>query len=114
MPETTRPQMYEQPAVRVAVMQVEGTKKSTEAAAAWCGGKAQSEAKPSDPTDVAYWVLVPCFNGNTVELVKAYLGNYIVRDERGRFRVWNQRAFEDAFRRSGLRGERGPETVSSR
>jgi hypothetical protein len=49
--------------------------------ARWCGGRWTHEAKPSDPSDVAEWVLIPTLEGP----MKASLGDWIIRGVQGEF-----------------------------
>ena len=49
--------------------------------AAWCGGRFNSDAKPSDHTDIRYTISIP-----TLEGVKtASVGDWIVRGVHGEF-----------------------------
>lgn len=47
----------------------------------WCGGKHQSEAKPSDRTDVAHWIDIPTLEG----VMRANLGDYVIKGVQGEF-----------------------------
>lgn len=109
----TKPLVYVQPAVHVEAMRFMADNLVMTDVARWCGGKVGSEAKPSDHTDVAYWIRVPDLDSPS-GADTAHPGDYIVRDQEGRFKVWPARKFEETFRRAGLRGaalvgEEGPE-----
>lgn len=79
--------------------------------AAWCGGRVHSEAKASDPTDVAVWVTLPTLGGKR----SAAVGQYVVRDETGKFTACNAEKFTSAYEaapvthlpQSGVPGARG-------
>ena len=72
-----------------------------ESIAAWCGGRVCSESKASDPTDVAYWIDIPTLEG----VMKASLGDYIIKGVRGEFYPCKPDIFEDTYERVGIRGE---------
>ena len=69
--------------------------------ARWCGGRVCSESKASDPTDVAYWIDIPTLEG----VMKASLGDYIIKGVRGEFYPCKPDIFEDTYERVGIRGE---------
>lgn len=69
------------------------TKSNGKEIAAWCGGSFETEVKASDPTDVATWVMVPTLFG----VVAARVGDYVVRDEEGKFLTQTADAFEGSF-----------------
>ena len=69
--------------------------------ARWCGGRVRSEAKSSDPTDVAYWLEIP-----TLEGVKtARPGDYVIKGAQGEFYPCKSDIFESTYERVGLRGQ---------
>lgn len=72
-----------------------------ESIAAWCGGRVCSESKASDPTDVTYWIDIPTLEG----VMKASLGDYIIKGVRGEFYPCKPDIFEDTYERVGIRGE---------
>ena len=61
--------------------------------AAWCGGRVDSEAKASDPTDVAYWITIPTLEG----LMKARPGDWIIRGVKGEFYPCKPDIFEATY-----------------
>ena len=50
-------------------------------AAKWAGGKYREEQKPSDPSDVAYWVDIPTLEG----VMKANQGDFLIKGVQGEF-----------------------------
>ena len=77
------------------------TPEVAESIAAWCGGRVCSESKASDPTDVTYWIDIPTLEG----VMKASLGDYIIKGVRGEFYPCKPDIFEDTYERVGIRGE---------
>ena len=73
------PKKYRKMPVTVDAMQFTG--RNGVAVAMWCGGKYQSEAKASDPTDVAEWVAIPTLEG----VMRANRGDYVIRGVQGEF-----------------------------
>ena len=73
--------------------------------ARWCGGRAESEAKASDHTDVARWVTVPTIQPTKL---RARIGDYIVKDDLGQFSVWKPEIFEVTFERPTRGGSYDP------
>ena len=69
--------------------------------ARWCGGRIDSEAKPSDRTDVAYWLDIPTLEG----VMKASPGDYIIRGVQGEFYPCKPEIFEATYERVGARGK---------
>lgn len=59
----------------------------------WCGGRIGSEAKASDHTDVAYWIDIPTLEG----VMKAHLGDYIIRGVEGEFYKCRSDIFEATY-----------------
>jgi hypothetical protein len=49
--------------------------------AKWCGGRFDADAKPSDPTDVRYTILIPTLEG----IITANAGDYVIRGVHGEF-----------------------------
>ena len=80
-----------------------------ESIAAWCGGRVCSESKASDPTDVAYWIDIPTLEG----VMKASLGDYIIKGVRGEFYPCKPDIFEDTYERVGIRGELTPSSLQA-
>ena len=61
--------------------------------ARWCGGRVCSEAKPSDPTDVAWWIDIPTLEG----VMKASPGDYVIRGVQGEFYPCKPDIFEATY-----------------
>jgi hypothetical protein len=47
----------------------------------WCGGKFDYRVKPSDPTDVYYFIDIPTLEGVT----RADLGDFVIKGVKGEF-----------------------------
>jgi len=72
--------------------------------ARWVGGRVESEAKASDPTDVSTNVLVPTLRG----ALRVSMGQYVLRDKTlGSFFAMEQSEFSKKYTRVGLRQD-GP------
>lgn len=54
---------------------------SMDGAARWCGGRLGSDVKPSDHTDIRYWIDIPTLEG----VMRADLGDWIIRGVQGEF-----------------------------
>lgn len=67
--------------------------------AKWCGGRIESEAKPSDHNDVAYWLEIPTLEG----VMKASPGDYVIKGGQGEFYPCKPEIFEATYERLGLR-----------
>jgi hypothetical protein len=65
----------------VEIEAVQFTRDNGTIVAKWCGGRWTYEAKPSDPSDVAEWVLIPTLEGQ----MQASLGDWIIRGVQGEF-----------------------------
>ena len=61
--------------------------------AAWCGGRFNEEAKPSDHTDVAYWIDIPTLEG----VMRADPGDWIIRGVAGEFYPCKPEIFEATY-----------------
>lgn len=61
--------------------------------ARWCGGRIRSEAKASDPTDVAYWIDIPTLEG----VMTANWGDYVVKGVQGEFYPCKPHVFEATY-----------------
>lgn len=59
----------------------------------WCGGRSQSEAKASDPTDVTHWLDIPTLEG----VMRANVGDYIIRGVKGEFYPCKPDIFEATY-----------------
>ena len=66
--------------VEVLVVRFEGAANGP-AIARWCGGRFNSDVKPSDPSDVAYSLDIPTLEG----VMRAGFGDYIIRGVKGEF-----------------------------
>lgn len=72
------------------VLAVRVTPQNAEAVAREMGGKVETEAKPSDPTDVATWIVIPTLDGPHRLLVTS-TGPVVGREfASGRAVVWGQ------------------------
>jgi hypothetical protein len=74
-----RPLKYRKKPVVIEAVQFDGT--NGDEVAWWCGGKYRSEAKASDPTDVAEWIDIPTLEG----VMKASLNDFVIRGVSGEF-----------------------------
>lgn len=61
--------------------------------ARWCGGLFQSSTKPSDHTDVAYWLTIPTLEGN----MKADLNDWIIKGVKGEFYPCKPDIFRETY-----------------
>lgn len=75
----TKAVKYRKKPVVVEAMRL--TRGRTKTVAAWCGGRAIYEPKPSDRNDIYEAVMIPTLEGNA----RAEIGDYIVRGELGEF-----------------------------
>jgi hypothetical protein len=71
---------YRKKPVVIEAMQFDAVERGSECAH-WCGGRYHSEAKPSDPSDVAYWIDIPTLEG----VMRADRGDWIIRGVKGEF-----------------------------
>ena len=78
---TAGPTRYRKKPVVIEAMWFAGTPAQMLGVAAWCGGRARSETKPSDRTDIAYWLDIPTLEG----VMRANPGDYIIRGVAGEF-----------------------------
>lgn len=62
-------------------------------AAKWCGGRYRWEEKPSDPTDVAYWIDIPTLEG----VMRASQGDYLIKGVQGEFYPCKPDIFEQTY-----------------
>ena len=69
------------------------TKENLKELAQWCGGRAKEEPKPSDPTDVAYWLEIPTLEGT----MHARIGDYIIKGVQGEFYSCREDIFEQTY-----------------
>ena len=68
----------------------------------WCGGRySRGESKASDPSDFAEWIEIPTLEG----IMRANLGDWIIRGVRGEFYPCKPDIFEATYERVGVRGE---------
>lgn len=61
--------------------------------AAWCGGRFNTDVKPSDHTDVRYTISIPTLEG----VVTANEGDYIIRGVQGEFYPCRPDIFEATY-----------------
>lgn len=59
----SKPLKYRKKPVVIEAMRFYDDEQSMPEVAKWCGGRIGSEAKPSDHTDVAYWLEIPTLEG---------------------------------------------------
>ena len=85
------PKKFEKRPVVIEAMQFTGDNAAE--VARWCGGRIGSEAKASDRTDVAYWLDIPTLEG----VMKASLGDYIIRGVQGEFYPCKPDIFEATY-----------------
>lgn len=65
--------------------------------AAWCGGRFNSEVKPSDYTDVRYTISIPTLEG----VMTASEGDYVIRGVNGEFYPCKPDIFEKTYEAVG-------------
>ena len=71
------------------------TRDNIKQVAEWCGGQAEFEEKPSDPTDVHWWLDIPTLEG----VMKGSLGDYVIRGVKGEFYACKPDIFEATYTR---------------
>lgn len=71
--------MYRKRPVEVEARQF--TRDNRDEITRWCGGRWDGMSKPSDPTDVAYWLLIPTLEG----VMKANEHDWIIKGVQGEF-----------------------------
>ena len=59
----------------------------------WCGGRFNTDAKPSDPTDVRYTISIPTLEG----VMTASEGDYVIRGVHGEFYPCKPDIFEQTY-----------------
>jgi hypothetical protein len=59
----------------------------------WCGGAMKHEAKPSDSTDVRYWLLIPTLEG----AMEADIGDWVIKGVEGEFYPCKPSVFEATY-----------------
>lgn len=79
---------YVRPAVFVEAAQVTD-EASAKGISIWCGGEVRTEAKASDHTDVAVWVVVPTLQGRQL----AYHNKWVVKGRDGKFSIMDDSEF---------------------
>lgn len=67
--------------------------RSGEDVALWCGGRFTEEAKPSDPTDVAFRLHIPTLEG----VMTASPGDWIIKGVKGEFYPCKPDIFEASY-----------------
>lgn len=82
--------------------------------ASWCGGRFNTDVKPSDPTDVRYTISIPTLEG----VMTASEGDWIIRGVHGEFYPCKSDIFEATYERvaddertdsvSEVRGDEAP------
>ena len=81
---------------------------TAEDAAIWCGGAVGAEVKPGNPEAVSRHILVPTLGG----VIRAWFGQYLVRDYRGRYTSMPADVFEKQFTESGVAAKSSVDFVS--
>lgn len=99
----SRPLRYRKKPVVIEAMRFYADELVMAGVAHWCGGRINSESKPSDRTDVAYWIDIPTLEG----VMRAVPGDYIIKGVQGEFYPCKPDIFEATYERVGLRGEDG-------
>ncbi|MEL0525957.1 hypothetical protein, partial [Neisseria gonorrhoeae] len=94
----SNPLQYRKKPVVIEAMCFYGDKLSMLGVARWCGGRIRSEAKASDPTDVAYWIEIPTLEG----VMTASRGDYVIKGVQGEFYPCKPDIFESTYERVGL------------
>ena len=61
--------------------------------AAWCGGRFNTDVKPSDHTDVRYTISIPTLEG----IMTAEVGDWIIRGVAGEFYPCRSDIFEATY-----------------
>lgn len=61
--------------------------------ARWCGGRFNSDVKPSDPSDVRYSISIPTLEG----VMTASEGDYVIRGVNGDFYPCKPEIFEKTY-----------------
>jgi hypothetical protein len=69
--------------------------------AQWCGGRIASSAKPSDPSDVLYALLIPTLEGT----MEASLGDWVIKGVQGEFYPCKPDIFEATYEPADLLGD---------
>ena|SRR3990167_7664420 len=75
-----KPQKYRKRPIIIEAMRFNRWEDAKEIAK-WCGGRAESSAKPSDPDDVASFLYIPTLEG----VMTAMMGDWIIRGAKGEF-----------------------------
>jgi hypothetical protein len=75
-----RPARYRKKPVEIEAVEFDSWQ-DMEDIARWCGGRVRSEAKPSDRTDVRYWIDIPTLEG----VMQASMGDWIIRGVKGEY-----------------------------
>lgn len=87
-----RPHIYQRRPGRVEAMQI--NLKNIEAVAKWCGGKTTTEINPNDPMGTRIVLYVPVAPHG---VVRAVLGDYVVKGKDDEFWTVPPDIFESAF-----------------
>jgi hypothetical protein len=77
----------------VVIEAKEFTLESSQHVAIWCGGQFNANPKPSDPTDVAYEILIPTLEG----IMTARIGDWIIKGVKGEFYPCKPDIFEVTY-----------------
>ena len=88
---TGLPQSFRKRPVVIEAVQYDG--ENGEWAARWCGGRERSEAKRSDPTDVACWIDIPTLEG----VKRANRGDWVIKGVQGEFYPCKPDIFEATY-----------------
>lgn len=75
------PQKFRKKPVVIEAMKFDGSLNGSKECAAWCGGRANYDPKPSDPTDVFVSVSIPTLEG----VMTATGGDFIIKGVQGEF-----------------------------
>ncbi|MCG7610326.1 hypothetical protein [Mycobacterium sp. CnD-18-1] len=89
----TTPQSFRKKPVEIEAMRFDGSLNSAKQIAEWCGGRADFDPKPSDPTDVHVSIAIPTLEGT----MRASLGDYVIRGVAGEFYPCKPDIFEQTY-----------------
>jgi hypothetical protein len=78
----------------VAIEAVQVNRENLYDVAHWCGAHTNLAAKPSDHTDVAYWLTIPTLEG----VMRADLGDWVIKGVEGEFYPCKPAIFDATYR----------------
>ncbi|AEJ93282.1 hypothetical protein BJD73_gp88 [Mycobacterium phage Brocalys] len=87
------PQKFRKKPLVIEAMRFTGSMNSAEQIAAWCGGRADFDPKPSDPTDANVSIAIPTLEGT----MRASCGDYVIRGVQGEFYPCKPDIFEATY-----------------